>query len=102
MIADLELRRGELAGLCRRFGVRRLEVFGSAVSGDFRDSQSDLDFLVEFEPEAGAGYANRYFGLLEALEALFARRVDLVVASAIKNPYFLKSIERTRTVLYAA
>ncbi len=102
MIADSELRRGELVALCRRFRVRRLEVFGSAVSGDFQDDQSDLDFLVEFEPEAGAGYADRYFGLLEALEMLFARPVDLVVASAITNPYFLQSIERTRAVLYAA
>ena len=102
MIADLELHRDELARLCRRFGVRRLEVFGSAVSGDFQDDESDLDFLVEFEPEAGAGHADRYFGLLEALEVLFARRVDLVVASAITNPYFLQSIERTRAVLYAA
>lgn len=102
MMADIETRRDELIALCRRFRVRRLEVFGSAATGQFRSGESDLDFLVEFQPESGPGHADRYFGLLEALEALFECRVDLVVASAITNPYFLESIERTRTVLYAA
>jgi predicted nucleotidyltransferase len=101
MIAQLEQHQAELEALCRRFQVRRLEVFGSAATGDFGE-ESDLDFLVEFEPPAGPGYADRYFGLLEALEALFGRPVDLVVASAIKNPYFRESVEQTRAVLYAA
>jgi len=51
---------------------------------------------------SGPSHADWYFGLLEALEALFECRVDLVVASAITNPYLLEPIERTRTVLYAA
>jgi len=102
MIADIERRRVELEALCRRFQVLRLEVFGSAATGEFRGEGSDLDFLVEFEPQTGPGYADRYFGLLESLEALFGRPVDLVVASAIKNPYFRESVEQTRVVLYAA
>jgi predicted nucleotidyltransferase len=67
VIPDIEQRRPELEALCRRFQVRRLEVFGSAAVGEFRGEESDLDFLVEFEPQAGPGYADRYFGLLEAL-----------------------------------
>ena len=102
MIAQIEQRRAELEALCRRFQVRRLEVFGSAAVGEFGGEESDLDFLVDFEPQAGPGYADRYFGLLESLEALFGRPVDLVVASAIKNPYFRESVERTKAVLYAA
>jgi len=102
MIAQLEQHRAELEALCRRFLVRRLEVFGSAAAGGFRAEGSDLDFLVEFEPEAGPGYADRYFGLLESLEALFGRPVDLVVARTIKNPYFRDSVERTNALLYAA
>jgi len=57
-----------------------------------------VDF-EELEPEA---YADTYFGLLEGLSGLFRRRVDLVMVSAVKNPYFLESIERSRTLLYAA
>lgn len=101
MIPQVELHRVELEILCRRFGVRRLEIFGSAASGAFRAEGSDLDFLVEFEGRDSPGYADRYFGLLEALEAMFGRPVDLVVASAITNPYFREVIEETRELLYA-
>ena len=87
--------------LCRRFRVLRLEIFGSAAAGRFHAEISDLDFLVEFEPPTGPGYADRCFGLLESLEALFARPVDLVVASTINNPYFRQSVDKTRTLLYA-
>jgi predicted nucleotidyltransferase len=101
MIAESDQRRTELEGLCRQFGVRRLEVFGSAATKAFQAEDSDFDFLVEFAA-AGARYADRYFGLLESLEQLFGRPVDLVVASAIKNPYFAQSVERTKALLYAA
>jgi uncharacterized protein len=94
--------RAELEAVCRRFRVRRLELFGSAATGQDRPGKSDLDFLVEFEPLPAAGYADTYFGLLEALESLFGRPVDLVVPSTIKNPYFRQSVERTKTLLYAA
>jgi predicted nucleotidyltransferase len=103
MIPELVARRAELEDLCRRFRVQRLEAFGSSVTGHFRPESSDLDFLVEFDASAtGEGYADRYFGLLESLEDLFGRSVDLVVASAIKNPYFRESVERTKTLIYAA
>ena len=102
MRPELEQRRAELETVCRRYGVRRLELFGSAATGQDRPGESDLDFLVEFGPFPSGGYADAYFGLLESLEELFGRTVDLVVPSAIRNPYFLKAIEETRTLLYAA
>ena len=102
MRPELEQRRAELETVCRRYGVRRLELFGSAATGRDRPGESDLDFLVEFGPLPPGGYADAYFGLLESLEELFGRTVDLVVPSAIRNPYFLKAIEGTRTLLYAA
>ena len=82
--------------------MRRLEVFGSAAGEGFEPSRSDLDFLVDFEPSSHSEMADRYFGLLEALEDLFGCRIDLVMTAAIKNPYFLKGIEPSRTLLYAA
>ena len=102
MSPELEQRRVELETVCRRYGVRRLELFGSTATGQDRPGESDLDFLVEFGPLPPGGYADAYFGLLESLEELFGRTVDLVVPSAIRNPYFLKAIEETRTLLYAA
>jgi predicted nucleotidyltransferase len=102
VIAHLRQHQRELEALCRRFGVRRLELFGSAATGAFQEASSDLDFLVEFAEPLGPGYADRYLGLLEALEVLFARPVDLIVTSAIKNPYFQQSVDATRVLLYAA
>ena len=94
--------RDAIRRLCRRFRVRRLELFGSAAQGKFDEASSDLDFIVEFDNFGPSGYANAYFGLLEGLQHLFDREIDLVVLSAVKNPYFLESIEQSRTPLYAA
>jgi predicted nucleotidyltransferase len=98
----LAKHRSELEALCRRYGVRRLELFGSAAIGEADSSESDLDFLVDFDPLPPGGHAEAYFGLLESLRGLFRKPVDLVVTSAIRNPFFLQSVERTRTLLYAA
>ena len=98
----IEAKREELAALCLRHHVRRLELFGSAASGEFDAARSDLDFLVQFGDMAPAAHADCYFGLLQALESLFSRHVDLVEAGAVRNPYFLKTVERNPVVLYAA
>jgi uncharacterized protein len=98
---DIAKHRAALEQLCRHYRVRRLELFGSVAVGQDRPGESDLDFLVDFEPLAAGTYADTYFGLREALEQLFGRSVDLVVASAIKNPYFRQAVEQTRALLYA-
>jgi uncharacterized protein len=102
MNANIAQRRPEIVDLCRRYRVRRLELFGSAAADQFDPQRSDVDFLVEFEPLAEGQHADAYFGLREALEALLSRPVDLVMTRAIRNPYFLEAIEPTRTLLYAA
>lgn len=88
--------------MCTRHGVQRLEVFGSAATGRFDPLHSDLDFLVQFDTAPPAVMADRYFGLLEDLGSLFGRPVDLVIKSAIRNPYFRQAVEQSRTLLYAA
>lgn len=102
MIALLEEKREQIAALCRRHRVQRLEAFGSAARGAFDAESSDLDFLVEFHPLGPGEGAEAYFGLLEDLESLFGRPVDLVMTRAIQNPYFLQAVESSREVLYAA
>ncbi len=102
MIQAIGEQRTELEQLCRRYHVLRLEVFGSATDSRRFRLDSDLDFLVEFQPSLPCGYANAYFGLLEGLQEVFGRPVDLVSASAIKNPYFRESVEETKELLYAA
>ena len=98
----VQAHRDELEALCLRFAVRQLELFGSAAGEHFDSETSDLDFLVEFDPAEVGHRADRYFGLLEALEELFGRPVDVIELEAIRNPYFLRAIEPSRTVLHAA
>lgn len=102
MHAFVEQRRDALTALCARYPVKRLDLFGSAATEAFDPATSDVDFLVELEDIEPAAYSEAYFGLLEELEDLFGRPVDLVVEEAVTNPYFRESFEKTRTRLYAA
>ena len=121
-------RASQIRNLCRRHHVKRLDVFGSAVNGDFRPDESDIDFLVEFDDSiegrvapARGGNVRRTKGattssfklkpptmipliaqLNEELEALFGRSVDLVDDSAIQNPYFRDEVDQTREPIYDA
>ncbi len=91
-----------LRALCRRFGVRRLDLFGSAATGRFDPARSDLDFLVEFEKPSIGGFAGPYFGLLQALETLFQRKIDLLTERSLENPYRRRRIEAEKRTLYQA
>ncbi|WP_127477210.1 nucleotidyltransferase family protein [Sulfurivermis fontis] len=95
--------RKEIADLCRRYRVRRLEVFGSAARGDdFEPTRSDVDFLVEFEPEGHQISLAEYFELRDSLAKVTGRPVDLVMAGAIRNPYILADINKSRELVYGS
>jgi uncharacterized protein len=99
----IDQHRDEIAALCRRYAVRRLEVFGSAARGaDFDAAASDADFLVEFAPDSDLPPLEQFFGLAEALGHLLGRKVDLVEPRAIRNPFLLAGINRARELVYAA
>jgi len=102
MVAVLENKSGAIAALCRRYGVVRLDVFGSALRDDFRPGQSDVDLLVEFAPMEPYAKAQAYFALRNELRALLGVEVDLVMTGAVKNRYIARNIERTKRMLYAA
>lgn len=101
MASVLDAHLAEIPKLCRRYGVLRLELFGSATSDAFDPQRSDLDFLVEFDADP-SGLFDRYFGLKESLEALYGRPVDLVTAGSMRNPYFVEAVNRSRQLVYAA
>jgi predicted nucleotidyltransferase len=96
----VQTRLEDLRLLCARCRVGRLHIFGSAVRDDFDAGTSDLDFLVELLPMSPVEHARSFFSLLESLEKLFGRRVDLLERTAIENPYLLRSIEESRQLLY--
>ncbi|MBP7866137.1 MAG: nucleotidyltransferase domain-containing protein [Acidobacteria bacterium] len=97
---EIDKIKPEIAALCKRLYVRRLELFGSAVTKEFGPG-SDVDFLVEFDRGKGDLF-NWFFELKEELERLVSRPVDVIVTDAIRDSFFRKVIEQTRTLLYAA
>jgi predicted nucleotidyltransferase len=95
-------KRAQIEALCRRLGVRGLDVFGSALGERFDAETSDVDVLVEFSRGPGFDYFEAYFALKDGLEEILGRPVDLVSATGIRNPYFRDEVMRTREPLYAA
>ena len=95
-------RKQDLARLCEEHRVARLDVFGSAVTGEFDPETSDLDFLVTFHESAAGGKDafDKQIGLRDALEGLFGRKVDVVPERSITNPYFRANVEDTREAVY--
>lgn len=86
-----------LAGFCESHQIRRLAVFGSVLAGRARPD-SDLDLLVEFEPEARVGLI-KLAGIEQELTALVGRKVDLRSPADLSR-YFRKSVVDTAQVLY--
>ncbi len=94
--------QADIAAICQRYGICRLDVFGSGARAlDFDERSSDADFLVEFAPDIHPGL-DTFFGAKAALEAVLGRGVDLVEPGAVRNPYVLAGINQSREPLYAA
>ena len=102
MVALLEDKREAIADLCRKYGVIRMDVFGSVLRDDFQPGRSDIDFLVDFASRDPFELADHYFDLLDEMRDLLGAEVDLVMVGAVKNRYIAADIERTKKLLYAA
>jgi predicted nucleotidyltransferase len=90
----------KIRDLCRRFDVTRLDLFGSAAGSGYAQEPHDFDFLVHFHLSGEHKALDAYFGLKESLEELLGRPVDLVMPSALENPYFRAQVERQQQPLY--
>ena len=97
----IDRNKQELQTLCEKYDIKTMHVFGSATTSDFNDS-SDIDILISFKEIPFEKYTDNYFELHEMLEKLFNRKVDLLTERSLSNPYFIKSIENTKQLLYAA
>lgn len=92
----------ELLRLCQEYHVVRMYLFGSATTAAFNE-KSDLDFLLSFSPDVSLEeYADNYFELMFALEALFGRKIDLVTEKSLSNPYFIQSVNESKLLIYGA
>lgn len=72
--SDIHIPFDDVSALCRRHRIRRMAIFGSALRADFH-SDSDLDILIEFDPDARVGLD--FFAIERELTAMFGRKVDL-------------------------
>lgn len=85
--------------LCMNHNVKNLFAFGSVCTDRFND-ESDVDLLISFKPMESGDYADTYFELAEKFEDLFNRPVDLITDKSLSNPYFIESLNQTKTMLY--
>ena len=85
--------------LCKKYKVKTLSVFGSVVRDDF-NTDSDIDFAVDFEENDPFKYTDLYFELKEKLEVLLKRKIDLVELRGIKNRFFKKELDETKIMIY--
>jgi predicted nucleotidyltransferase len=102
MIPAVSAHRDEIAALCRRFHVRRLDLFGSAARGDDFTPESDIDLLVEFDTSHAVPALGDFIDLRDALTSLFGHEVDLTMAGAVRNPFLHAAIDRSRVPLHGA
>lgn len=77
-------------------------LFGSAGKGEVFNENSDIDFLISFKEISVEEYTNNYFALQYKLRELFQRDIDLLTENSLTNPYFIKSIDDSKELLYAA
>ncbi len=100
MNRTIERHRADIAALCREYGVKRLEVFGSAASDRFDPSRSDFDFVVEFDDaDTDPRIHMRYIDFSDAMESLLGRPIDLLTDRALK-PRFRAYIQNQRQLVY--
>ncbi|MCI5130119.1 MAG: nucleotidyltransferase domain-containing protein [Candidatus Electrothrix sp. EH2] len=88
-----------ITALCKRYNVRSLFAFGSVCTDTF-GKKSDIDLLVSFYSMAPGDYADNYFDIADEFEKIFQRRVDLITDKSLSNPYFIASVNQTKTLLY--
>ena len=92
----------ELTKICESLEVKRMNVFGSVVSGKFND-KSDIDFLIKFsEKLSGEQYTENYFELHYKLREIFNREIDIITEQTLSNPYFIESINKSKELIYEA
>lgn len=98
MGAKINIREEKIAAFCKRNQIRRLAFFGSVLRDDF-SAESDVDVLVEFEPDARVGL--QFFKMEQELSEILGRQVDLNTAGFLSK-YFRDEVIADAKVLYDA
>ena len=102
MTISVDEQQDEIAAACRKYGIERLFIFGSAIRDDFRPGDSDIDLLVELGPIDVTKKFHAYLDAREAFRRIFQADVDLVMRGAVTNKVIANEIDRTKKLIYAA
>ena len=95
----IESHNADITKLCKTHNVKSLYAFGSVVTDKF-NMESDIDLIVEFQQLDVLDYVDNYYDLKFSLEILLKREIDLIEEKAIKNPYFRKTINQNKQLIY--
>ena len=85
---------------CKEYKVKELYAIGSVVMGNFTD-ESDVDLLIKFDDITIDEYTDNYFTLHKLFEKIFNRKIDLITDKSLRNPFFIKSVNENKKLLYA-
>lgn len=92
----------EIIAACKEHHVETISLFGSAAKNAMHEG-SDIDLLVEFSDDIDVlEYADNYFSLLDQLQDILNKKVDLISTKSLKNPVLKNEIYRSKVDLYAA
>ena len=97
----LERNRNEIEGLCRKYQVRRLRLFGSALGAEWKANDSDFDFLAEFDAPRDMNAFDQLMGFAIEMKTLLGHNVDVVDWNAAKNPFFKRFAEQQAREVFA-
>lgn len=103
MHPTVEQHLDEIRAAAERYGVEKLEIFGSAMTPEFDEERSDVDFIVHYPSDYDYGYfGKRLFDLEEEVSGILGRPAQFVMTRALSRERFRRNADRTRTVIYAA
>ena len=98
-LQQIQNKQDKIDKVCKRYHVSLLYIFGSVLTKKF-NKDSDIDFIVYFEQIPILDYADNFFDFISELEKILNRKVDLVSGKAMKNPYFIEEVEKTKQLVY--
>jgi predicted nucleotidyltransferase len=98
MIQSLQIDHAAIEAYCRKWMIREFAFFGSVLRKDF-GSASDIDVLIDFEPNIPWSLYE-WIDMIDELEEMFGRKVDLVSKDGLRNPFRRKRILKTREIIY--
>lgn len=100
MQESIKAKLDEFLLLCKSHNVKNIYAFGSAITDNFDEESSDIDFLIEIDNDDPIARGEHLMSIWNKFEDFFQRKVDLLTNASIKNPVLRKNIDATKILIY--